>query len=55
VSQSTPLNCCRCGETENLVQDKASGRIYCDWCADELSRICWGEPARIVNTSGEPV
>jgi hypothetical protein len=36
--------CVRCGEAEGkLVRDTATGRVYCDWCAAELNRICWGE------------
>jgi hypothetical protein len=40
------VKCERCGTTdpdEKYVKDVATERIYCDWCASELRRICWGD------------
>lgn len=56
------LVCSRCGlggalddgckDPERFVRDVASGRIYCEWCADTLSRICWDRPA-VIRSAGE--
>ena len=48
MSDSKP-SCHRCKDTDAdpYVKDVATDRIYCDRCADALSRICWNRPAVI--------